>query len=216
MRSHSVESERAGFIGADHGGRAERFHGGEVADEHVAPRHALGSDGERERDGGEQPFRNVGDDDTDGEEEIRPEGDPCRGTDEEANGTDRAGEHSHDMAEAGEFPLEGEGDIARGAREVGDGSELGVGAGGVDEGPGLAGDERGASEEEVAAVQGVLLSGGFGITTLGEGFTGESCVIDLNTEGFDQAAIGGDEVAGLKSDDVARNELVGIAFQERA
>ena len=73
-----VLRERAGLVGANDRGAAERFDGGQMADQRVAFRHALRAHRERQRDGREQPLRHVRHDDADGENEVLPKRQPDR------------------------------------------------------------------------------------------------------------------------------------------
>jgi hypothetical protein len=70
---HAVLRQGAGFVGADHGRRAERLDRRQMADQRVAFRHALRAHRERQRHGGQQSFGHVGDDDADREYEVLPE-----------------------------------------------------------------------------------------------------------------------------------------------
>ena len=54
---HLVSRERAGLVRADHRGAAERFDGGQLADDGAAPGHARHADGQRDGDGSGQALR---------------------------------------------------------------------------------------------------------------------------------------------------------------
>ena len=56
LHRHLILGERAGLVGADDGGAAERLDRGQLADDGAAPGHARHADGERDGDGGRQPL----------------------------------------------------------------------------------------------------------------------------------------------------------------
>ena len=58
---HLADGERAGLVGADDVGRAERFDGGQLAHERAAAGHAQNAERERDGDDGGQPLRHGGD-----------------------------------------------------------------------------------------------------------------------------------------------------------
>ena len=70
--SHPVLGQRAGLVGADHVGRAERLHRAQPLDERAAARERAHGDGERERDHRQQPLGDVAGEQPDGEHDARP------------------------------------------------------------------------------------------------------------------------------------------------
>ncbi len=73
-RGHLVAGDRAGLVGADHGGRAEGLDRLQPADQGVLAGHGVRGPGQRERDGGQQALGHQGDGDPDGEHEALGEG----------------------------------------------------------------------------------------------------------------------------------------------
>lgn len=91
--SHAVLRERAGLVRADAAGGAQGLDGLQVLDEHVLGGHALGGDGQRYGDGGQQTLWHVGDDDSDQEYEVVDEG---LAHDESQDEEGDAQRHGHD------------------------------------------------------------------------------------------------------------------------
>jgi hypothetical protein len=58
LHSHFVARQRAGFVSADHGNRAEGFHRRQSADDCIAPRHALHADSQGNGHDRRQSLRN--------------------------------------------------------------------------------------------------------------------------------------------------------------
>jgi hypothetical protein len=71
---HAVLGESSGLVGTDDRRRSERLDRREPLDEGAAPRKRGNADSERERDRGQQTFRNVRDDQADREYERVAEG----------------------------------------------------------------------------------------------------------------------------------------------
>merc|ERR1719188_213732 len=70
---HSVLGQGSGLVRADGGGGAEGLHGLQVLDQAVLGGHPLGGQGETHGDGGQETLRDVGDDDSDQEDDgVQP------------------------------------------------------------------------------------------------------------------------------------------------
>jgi hypothetical protein len=83
LHRHPVLRQRAGLVAADHGRRTERLDRRQVAHQRVAPSHSLRRHGQRQGHRRQQSFRDVGDDDADGEQQVLPGWQPHCLTDEE-------------------------------------------------------------------------------------------------------------------------------------
>ncbi len=96
---HSILRQRAGLVGADGRGGAQRFDGLEVLHQAVLLGHALCGEGEADGDGGQEAFRDVGDDDADEEDDgIEPVVAEDEGDDEEGD-AEEDGHASDDVDE---------------------------------------------------------------------------------------------------------------------
>jgi hypothetical protein len=215
-RAHAVLGERSGLVGDDDGRRAERLGGGQVPDQRAAPRHALGGHRERERHSGEQALGHVGDDDADREQQVRPEAEAEELTDGEKNDAERGGEKRHEARDARNLLLQRRRRLEHRLGELRDAAELGAHPGRVHHGARFARDDRGAGKQEVARAQGVALGVGTGAARLGQRLAGDGGDIDAQPERLDHAAVGGDVLALLHEDHVARHQCLGGEAQRGA
>ena len=204
---HAVLCQRAGLVAADHGSGAERLHRGQVAHQGVAPRHALRCHRERERHGGRESLGHVRHDDADREQEVLPERQPQRLTDDEERDAHAAGEHRHDARQARDLALQRRAGVAGDLRQVRDAPELGVHAGGVDHGASLPRCHRGTGQHDVAREQQRLLAVRFRRTGLGQRFTRDGRGIHAQPECLDHAAVSRHAVALFQQHHVARHQL---------
>ena len=218
---HLVLSERAGLVGADDLGAAQRLHGGELADDRVLLAHLGHAHGQHDRHDRSKALgdgcHGKRDRDHKGVKHEVEVGHELGTVLEEAGEEDDHGDaHDHDgqnARELGELLLQ-RGLLVLGlAQGVGDLAHLGVHARGHDDGASVAIDHDRAHVAHVLAIaQGHVAGLGVGLQRARaldhrHALTRERCLLDLERRALDQAAVGGHGVAGLKDHDVARHEL---------
>ena len=106
LHVHAVSRQRAGLVGADHGGRAERLDRGQMPDQGVAFCHALRRHRQRQCHRGQQAFGNIGDDDADRENKVGPERQAERVTECEEHGAEQRRERRNQPAQSHDFELQ--------------------------------------------------------------------------------------------------------------
>jgi hypothetical protein len=99
LHHHAVLGQRSRLVGADDGRGAERSDRRQVADQHVAPGHALRGQHEGQCQSRQQSFRHHRHDDADGEDEGVPERHPGDSTDRKEDCADQRREDSDLSAE---------------------------------------------------------------------------------------------------------------------
>merc|ERR1719471_937869 len=100
---HSVLGQCSSFVGANGGGGAKSLHGLQILDEAVLGGHPLGGQGETDGDGGQETLGDVGDDDTDQEDDgVQPVVAEDEGDDEESD-SEEDGDTGDDVDEMGNF-----------------------------------------------------------------------------------------------------------------
>ena len=135
---HLVLREGAGLVGADDGGRTERLHRGQLADDHAPPGHPLRAQGEH--DGGDrgEALRHGRHREGHRQQQHRHEGGHRTHLLDEDDG------HGHDQGDRDDDPAQEPSDVrelplqrrllrGRAAQQPGYGSNLGVGAGSGDD-----------------------------------------------------------------------------------
>jgi len=90
-RRHDVLGQSTGLVRANAGGRTERFDALKVFDEDLLCKHALGSKGKADGNGGQQTLWNVSNDDSDHEDEVLDDGSPNDETEDKENDTEGHG-----------------------------------------------------------------------------------------------------------------------------
>ena len=152
---HPALGEGAGLVRADHVGGAERLHGGQALEERPPARHAPHPHREREGDGGQKAFGDVGDEQPYGEEQGVGE---RQARDRGAHPKEhQAGADGHERYEPGgpvHLLLQGADLDPDALGQGGDPPELGAHPGRVDDGLGLAAGHERAPEDEVVGLQG--------------------------------------------------------------
>ena len=210
--AHPVLRQRPRLVAADHRRRAQRFDGRQVADQRVASRHALRGHGQRKRDGGQQAFRHIGDDDADGEHEVGPERQAEKSTQREEDDTQRRGEDGDQARQARNFDLQVRCRLVGRLREVGDLSELGRHSGGEDDRAPLARDQRGSGQKYVPGFKRRqvirVLDAVVCVARFRHRLAGNGRSVDADAGRGNQAAIRGHVVAGLEQDDVTGHQFL--------
>ena len=218
---HLVLGQGAGLIGTDDLGAAQGFHGGQTADDGVALAHVGDADGQHHRDHGGQTFRDGRHSQRHrhhegGQDRIQGEGaghNQVKDKDEQADAQDQLGQNA---AQLFQLALEGSLFLLGVGQGAGNFAHLGVHAGAGDQGLAAAIDHGGAHIAHVFAVaqRNVLLALGQaqGVDDLvdRDALAGEGCLLNLEAGALQQAAVGGNGVAGLQQDHVAGHQLVAV------
>ena len=206
---HSVLGQRAGLVGKDDRGRAQRFDRRQPLDQRVLPRHAphaarererrddrqaLGDGGDRERDGRFDDEENAvagaqaDADDDDGQDEGRPHQLP---------GQPRQFLFQRRTAGFGLFD------------ELRDAAKLGVEAGRRDHADAAAARHRRALEQHRAALSQARVDGdGVDLLVNGGGFAGQRRFIGGEIGALDEPQIGGNGIAGIQQHNVAGHQFL--------
>ena len=158
LHRHFILGQRAGLVGANHAGAAERFHGRQTADQGVPLDHPLHADRQRDGHDRRQGFRHDGDGQSDAKEQQLGDRLLILLAPPQAQRHDDDDDHQrHDgqrPSDAIEVLLQRRAGLLDALQHPGDLAELGVHAGGDDDGPPAAiGDGR-ARKGDVRAVAG--------------------------------------------------------------
>ena len=104
LHHHLVTGQGAGLVGADDADRAQRFDGGQSADDRVAPCHSLHADRQRDRHDCRQPLGNCRHREADAGEEHVSRAEPVdRHAEAEDEGREREDQHGQRSAEASDL-----------------------------------------------------------------------------------------------------------------
>mmetsp|Transcript_9769 Transcript_9769/g.32432 ORF Transcript_9769/g.32432 Transcript_9769/m.32432 type:complete len:927 (+) Transcript_9769:309-3089(+) len=214
---HVALSERAGLVGADHRDTAERLDGVELADEHVAVRHLLRGDHQRDGHGRDQPLGHLREERADRRRDDFAEVVARDGRGDERGHADDDGDDGDEVNKVLDLDLKSRLGPRRldAARDL---AEEGRVTDEEDDGRRVALDDSRAVEGEVARVRGRrALLGGARVARLGDGFAGEGGVVHLHAVGTPQDPhVGRDAVARLQEDDVTREEVIALDHQLHA
>ena len=209
LDAHAVLRERAGFVGTNHRGAAQGFDRRQMPHQRIAPRHALGCHGQRQRHGRQQPFGHVGDDDANGKQQIAPERQAHRLPDKEKRQPQHACQQGHQVRQAGNLALQWRDAGPDGLRQMGYLAKFRMHAGGKHHCPALAGHHQRASQQQVARAQGRCIRVGFGVARLGQRLAGQGGQIHPQVKGFDQPAVGRHLVAFAEQQHIAWHQQFG-------
>ena len=214
---HPVQGERAGLVGTDIGNRAERFHCGQTADQHVLPDHARRPQGERDGDHRRQRFGNRSDGQADRGEQQRHQRFAAQPAGHEEDRAKRQHRQRQMLAEARQ-PLLQRRLAGFAGQQRGDFPQFGLHAGGHHQAARAAvADDRSLVGHVEAVAQ---RQGGFFQPRhpfLGRlRFAGQRGFIHLERRQFQQAQVGRHHVAGFEQDDIARHQLDRRDFPDRA
>eukprot|EP00760_Papus_ankaliazontas_P039131 PhM_4_TR9493/c0_g1_i1/m.26031 len=210
---HLVLCERACLVGANHGRGAQRLYGLHVLHKHLHVLHAASSQCQRHRDGAEQTLRNVGNNNTNREDDVVHRELAAVGHDAEAEEEDAEnnGDDGDDVDEAVELLAQGRVLLLRLRHESVHAPHHSVvtSADANTHGP-TAGDARAKHGNVIAAEGGLAL--GHHTRFLGDliGLSGEGRLRDFEIFDVHEAEVGRDLVAELEDDDVAGDELRAI------
>ena len=102
-----VQGQGAGLVGADDVHRPQGLDGAEPLDQNVFLRHAQASHGQRQGEGGQEPFGDVGDDDPHHEDQVDPERATARHPVEKERNPHEDGDAGKDAHHAGGLALQG-------------------------------------------------------------------------------------------------------------
>ena len=188
------------------GDAAQGLHGGKGLDQGVPLGHSLACHGQGQGDRRQEPLRDEGDGDADGEDKIAPEAPP----DEEAQGeeedADEGRDGRHEARRLHDLLLEGAQALIDGAGQVGDPAELGPHARGKDKGLARTARDGRPGKDDVGALQELAL-GRSVIPEAGLRLAREGRVVHLQESALDEPRIGGNPVALGKEDDITRHDF---------
>jgi hypothetical protein len=176
---HAVLGQGAGLVGADHGGRAQRLHRGEVLDQNAFPRQALAGHGQRQGDGRQQSLGDVGDDDADREHGAVPERQANGVADRKKCDAEPGRQRRDEARKKCHLALQRRQGRSGGLGKVRDFPKRGAHAGREDHGAPIPRDHVGAGEQDVAARGQLMLFAGRGIPGDGQRLAGDRRVVDL-------------------------------------
>ena len=125
-RRHPAFREGAGLVGADHRGGAERLHGREALDEAALASHAEHAERQGERQGRQQPLRDIGHDHPEGEHEAIAQGHAAGGDPEgKEDGAKGHREQGHRPGHPRQLDLQGARFLADRLGQLRDAADLG-------------------------------------------------------------------------------------------
>mmetsp|Transcript_85636 Transcript_85636/g.239788 ORF Transcript_85636/g.239788 Transcript_85636/m.239788 type:complete len:492 (+) Transcript_85636:160-1635(+) len=213
LHRHLALGERAGLVRAEHGHATQGLDGVDLADQDELLRHLLRSDHERNRDCGQQALGHLGKECGGAVLQDVSGGALHRGH-QVGDQAQCADKHRHDGDDVDEvLDLDLQGGLCSGAFDaLGDLSQEGAVARGVDEAAGVALEHRRPEEGEVprfcwGARDGLRLR----VPGLGHGLAGERGVVHLHAVGAaEDPHVCGHSVAGLEEDDVPGHQVDGV------
>ncbi len=149
---HRVAGERPGLVGADHGRRPERLDGGQLLHQRPSPGEDTHPDGERERDRGEQPLRDVRDQQPDREDRRVGDGEPGEQPEREEQRPDADRDARDEPGRAPDLTLQRAGGGRAAPGQHGDAAQLGRRARREDDGRRIARRAFGPGEHRVGRI----------------------------------------------------------------
>ncbi len=153
LHGHLVARQGAGLVRADHRRAAQRLDGRQVADDRVAPGHAVHADGQRDRQHDDQPLGDHGHRQRDrGEEHVDQRLAVHEAADREGHGRERQDGPHQPVAEARDAPRQRRGQHVGLGQQLRDAPDLGRAAGGDDDAGGRAVVHQGRRVRHVGAV----------------------------------------------------------------
>ncbi len=212
---HLVARERAGLVGADHRGRAQGLHRRELAHDHVAPGHALHAQREHNRGDRGEPLGHGGHGQAHAQQQhIHQRPQVAHAAHHYDSDAHHHGDDDHHDAEqpphAPELALQ-RGRLLLGIlKRVGDLADLSAGAGGRHHGAATARGHGGAAKKHIAAVaQRRLVVERRAVLAHAGALAGEGRLGHAHGDRLEHAGIGGQRVALLDQQQVARHQLGG-------
>ena len=206
---HAVLGEGAGLVRADDGRTAESFHGRQTADERIFLDHTLYTDGKYDGNDGRQTFGNGGNGERyGGHEDFQYRNAVCK-TDDKDNRAGGKGYDAEVFAELCQLLLQGCLTVFFVVKQICDFAHFGIHTGcGDNGGGGTVGDGTAGEDHIVTVAQRCLFVADFlRILFGGYGFTGQRGFFAIQADGTEKSGIGGNEIAGFQSNDVAGNKL---------
>jgi hypothetical protein len=206
-RRHPPLGQRAGLVGADDVGGPERLDRRELLDQRTPLGHPPDPDGKRERDGRQQTLGNVGHQQPDREHAgVRQAQAGDEVADREERDAERDGHGGDQLGRRVDLALQRRRLVDDGLRQRGDPPQLGVHAGAVDDGLGVAAGAERAGEDEVLCLQRRRRGcGALGATRDRLRLAGQRRHVDLHSS-RDQARVGRQPVALGEQQQVARDQ----------
>ncbi len=194
---HAVFRERAGLVGEDDRRRAQRFHGRQLLDQCIAPRHAPHAAAERHGGDDGQSFRNGGDGENDGgldHQEQFLAGEDAGPGHHHANGDHHVDQF---LAEPLQTPLQRRRLVFRPLHQRRNPADFGIHAGGDNDALAPAPRHRSAAEHHIGSVRQrrIVLVDGIRDLVHRHRFTGQGGFVGLKIFGGEQPQIGGHHLA---------------------
>ena len=217
LHRHFIEREGTRFVGADVGGRAQRFHGGQLADEGIALDQALGP--QRQRDGNQrgQGLGQGGDGQRDRHQQQLAQRLAPQPAHREKHGPDDQCRRRQPLAQGGQPLLQGRHRFL-GLNERGNLAQLGIHARAHYVGRGAPIGHESALEAHVQLVAQRVVAGGQRVRVflhVGR-FAGQRRLVDFQGVRLEEAQVGGNNVAGFEQHHVAGHQVGGGHFQRLA
>ena len=205
---HTILGKGTGFIWANGWSWTQGFDSFQVLDQTILLCHSLGSQGQTDGDCGEETFWDVGNNDTDEEDNSF---EPVITKDEskdEKSYTKEYSDTSNDMDEMFNFLCDWSVTRVNISGKGGNTSHNGVITTSDDDTTGRTFDTIGGEESNVSGFQDGG-SGFFGITGLRFRFTSEGRVIDFHVGSLDDSKISWDSITTFDFDDITKDEFTG-------
>ena len=207
-RRHLTDGESPGLVGADHLRTAERLDRGQASDERVTSHHARDAERQRNRDDRGETFGDCRDGEAHGrEEELEGRQPACDAEDEHQHDDRRAcpEQAAGDLVEA---PLERRVAARRRLEQAGDATDLGLHAGGDDDGPPGPARHAGAEEHHAAAVGERCLDAAHrGVLLDRFGLAGQRCLVGPQHGRVNQPRIGRNQISRVDEEQVAAYDV---------
>ena len=203
---HPVLSQSTGFIGTDSGSGSQSFDGFQILNQAILLGHSFSGQSQAYSDGGQKTFWNIGDDDSDEEDDgFDQVVSEDEGENEETD-SEEYGDSGNDVDEM--FDFSGDWGVTgfESGGETGNSAHDGVVTAENNDTFGGTFVTVGTEESDVFGFQWVFV-GEIGGPGLWFGFTGERRVIYFHARGFDDSDIGWDSIAALDENDVSDNEF---------
>ena len=205
----------AGLVHAQDGHRADVVDGGEPLHHHLAPGHAHGAAGERDGHDHRQQFRRHADRQRQREQERfenRPRKGQMRQQHEQHH---EAGQPQNEHAERMQAAFKRAGRL-RGFERRRDAAETRAVARGRHQHHGSAAHQRGPAKKGIESFGGRCRGAWAGPLVDGKGFSGKQGLVGLRAGSLKHDAVGRNEIAGGKLDDIARHQFLDRRFADAA
>jgi len=208
--SHSVLGEGSCLIGADARGGSEGLDGLKVLNEHHLSSHSLSGQSKGDSHGSEKSLWHVGDNDTNGEDQVGDDVVLVDDTEDEENDTERHGDTRDDLDES--LDLNGEWGLGRlgGRGQVSNLSDNGSVSCSETDTSTRSSSALGTEEGDVLGLENVVYGFKIWVNLDIFGLTGEGSVIDFHLVRFENADIAWNVFTTLDEDNITWNDELGV------